>query len=215
MKEFIGKTKMKQWFVKQIKPFIKQHEFSIRPRSGVPTIFLERDNIDYFIYIMVAWDDHLSFSAASISHNKVEELLYQITKLEVYNKNSDTLRVCFDKEKTAVIYKQEDVIEFSEIFKKNFLEYFLPAFEKYSDPKNVLELWDSLDDEGKLKHFFDPYKNCKILILSKMCNDPKFPQRCVDEYNFYKKHYESGLLSAKVLMDDCEKVIKYLEENEI
>ncbi len=213
MKEFIGKTKMKQWFIKEIKPFVKQYNFSIGPRYGIQIIFQENEKMLCYTSITVGWSDHLSFGGAFIRYKKVEDILFQITGLGVYENTHTITAVSVGK--TALIEKHQDVIDLANYFEEVFPNEILPAFERYSDPKNVLELWDSLDDEGKLKHFFDPYKNCKILILSKMCNDPKFPQRCVDEYNFYKKHYESGLLSAKVLMDDCEKVIQYLEENEI
>lgn len=224
MKRF-GKTVIKNWFINEVKDFIKSIDFKIGNDSGHRAF---TQNSDYWLlscYIEASYNiknntliDTLSFSNVIIRIHKVENLLGKIINNSSYNEAGKTFSIFPNEEfgETFIgIEKQEDTKKMGETFKKVFLECFLPAFEKYSNPKNVLELWDGLDDEGKLKHFFDPYKNCKILILSKMCNDPKFSQRCEEEYNFYKKHYDNGLLSAKVLMDDCEKVIKYLENNEI
>ncbi len=217
MTSYIGKTQIKKWLIEDLKSFLKQYGFKITPSVNVD-IIKENDKIVSDAFITVDSMDNIRFRTAFVTYRSIEQILFNITNLPVYDGGSKTLKI-FPYEKygsLAIIAKnRDDVRSISEIFKKVFLECFLPAFERYSDPKNVLELWDSLDEEGKTNHFFDPYKNCKILILSKISNDPKFPQRCIEEYNFYKKHYDSGLLSAKVLMDDCERVIRYLEKNEL
>lgn len=216
---YIGKTTLKKWFVDVTRPIFKPFGFKVASRFGTTVIQKESNDYLYYLYISTNKWDYIGYSPfGNINIKKVGNVFTRIIENQELGDGSLVLKLIPNFEygiDGKEINSRDGINDISESFKRVFPEYYIPAFERYSDPKNVLELWDGLDDEGKLKHFFDPYKNCKILILSKMCNDPKFPQRCVDEYNFYKKHYESGLLSAKVLMDDCEKVIKYLEENEV
>jgi hypothetical protein len=213
MKEFIGKTKMKQWFIKEIKPFVKQYNFSIGPRYGIQIIFQENEKMLCYTSITVGWSDHLSFGGAFIRYKKVEDILFQITGLGVYENTHTITAVSVGK--TALIEKHQDVIDLANYFEEVFPNEILPAFEKYSDPKNVLELWDSLDEEGRTNHFFDPYNYTKILILSKLINEDKYENRKIETLELYEKLKATGKHYHLDKLENLEKVIRYIEENEI
>ncbi len=214
MKEFIGKTKMKQWFIKELKPFVKQYKFTIGSRYGIQIVFQENEEMLCYTSITVAWSDHLSFGGAFIKYKKVEEILFQITGLEVYS-NTHTITAT-PVGKTALIEKYQDVIDLANYFKEVFPKEILPAFERYSDPKNVLELWDSLETMGDKGFIFqDSHNYSKIIILSKICNDRNYQARIDETINFFQSEIDKGEDWIQAKLDVFLKVIRYLEKNEV
>lgn len=216
---FIGKTTLKKWLIERIKPIIKSYEYKVVTRFGTTVIQKENDDFLYYFYISTNKWDYIGYSPfGNICIKKVGNIFLEIIKNKDLGDGSLGIKVIpnfeygpYGKE----VSSQDEINDIVESFKRVFLEYYLPAFERYSDPKNVLEFWDSLNDEGKLKHFFDSYNRVKIIILSKMCNDESYERRCQEAIDFYTMHYNNGIESAKGLIDDCYKVIKYLEENEV
>jgi hypothetical protein len=213
MKRF-GSTQLKKWFTDKVgtdsghKAFLRDSAYAMNSCYVEATVAINTQ----------ALVDVLSFSPAIIRVHKVELILGQIIGDTAYAEASKTLYV-YPSQKYGItqrqIILQDDIEPLSNTFRQVFEYEYLPAFEQFKDPWQILAFWDSLDEEGKSNHFFSPYKNCKVLILSKMCDDPDFENRCVDAFDFYKKHYEDGLISAKVLMDDCGKVIDYLNQHRI
>lgn len=218
MINYIGKTQIKKWLVEDLKPFLKVYGFNINPSVNVDII---RDGEKIFLdaFMTVNSTDNISFRTAFITYKPVELILFNITNLPVYDGGSKTLKIFPDEKygSLATIAKnRDDVMIIASSFKQVFIECFLPAFEKYSDPKNVLELWDSLEtSKEKGKYFQDSNNYSKILILSKMSNDLRYEQRIKESIEFYENKIRNGEEYYKEELGYCEKVIEYLANNEI
>lgn len=219
---YLGKTIIKKWALEELNPFFKKYGFKKVNQFDNTNFHKIEKNIVYSISLSAGTGQSFSIGGAGICFLEMEKTLINILQFnpEVNELNFiRTIKFGVSTEKYGKMAKgvevKDDVIEICNNFKIAFTDYYLPTFEKYSDPKNVLELWDSLDDKGRSNHFSSPYKNIKIMILSKMCNDESYERRCQEAIDFYTMHYNNGIESAKGLIDDCYKVIKYLEENEI
>jgi hypothetical protein len=220
MKRF-GKTVVKNWFVDELKDFIKSINFKIGNDSGHKAFI---QNTDYWLlscYIEASYDikgnelvDTLYFSNAIVRIHKVETLLGKIIGDSSYVEAGKTFSLITPKqfgEKLMRIEKKEDVQQLAKIFKKVFSEYFLPAFERYSDPKNVLELWDSLEtSKEKGRYFQDSNNYSKIIILSKISNDLRYEQRVQEAIEFYENKIKNGEEYYREELSYCKKVIDYL-----
>ncbi|NBB31992.1 hypothetical protein [Cellulophaga sp. BC115SP] len=218
MINYIGKTQIKKWLVEDLKSFLKQYGFKITPSVNVD-IKKDDEEIIFDTFFGVSLTDDIGLSHANIRYKKVEETLFKVTGLPVYSIGSRTISV-FSGEKFGILAtlakNRNDVTNISESFKQVFIECFLPAFEKYSDPKNVLELWDSLEtSKEKGKYFQDSNNYSKILILSKMSNDLRYEQRIKESIEFYENKIRNGEEYYKEELGYCEKVIEYLANNEI
>ncbi|RYU93807.1 hypothetical protein [Emticicia agri] len=219
---YFGKTIIKKWALNELQPFLKQYGFK-KVNQFDNTLFHKIEN-DLICSIAISAGTGQSFSVggASICFFKVEETL-----LNVLNFNPEvnslhfirTLTIGINTNQYGILAKgvdsQNDVSEVCNSFKFAFNDYYLNAFERYSNPKNVLDLWDSLDDKGRSNHFSSPYKNIKIIIISKICNDENYKTRCQEAIDFYTMHYNNGIESAKELINVCQKVMKYLEKNKV
>lgn len=221
--ENLGKTFIKKISIPLLTQILKPYDFKVEIRRGEPVIYKKTDNLLFTVAMQVTSWDELTLNIGRIGYLETEYLLSHITgepliPIEEYPAIC-TLYIhpppIISKKIAKKVSSQEEIEELIENFSTAFKEFYLPAFEKYSSPKEVLALWDSLDDKGRSDYFFSPYKHIKMIILSKMCKDLDYSKRCEDAYAFYKGHFENGVSGAEILMKDCEKVIKYLEENEV
>jgi hypothetical protein len=218
---FLSKTFIKKELNTSLKSYVKKYGYTLQSYRGDLMVVKEKVNKLFTIPVYFSTYDDLILSQASIGYLVVEDILFKVIGLPFEYKeypNIPTIKIIandYSKRLSGKLKVEEDFDEIVGNFIEAFPTYYLPTFEKYSDPKNVLELWDSLDDKGKSNHFSSPHKNIKIMILSKMCNDEHYERRCQEAIDFYTMHYNNGIESAKGLIDDCYKVIKYLEENEI
>ncbi len=218
MINYIGKTQIKKWLLEDLKPFLKVYGFKINPSVNVDII---RDGEKIFLdaFMTVNSTDNISFRTAFITYKPVELILFNITNLPVYDGGSKTLKIFPDEQygSLATIAKnRDDVMIIASSFKQVFIECFLPAFEKYSDPKNVLELWDSLETMAEKGLVFqDSHNYSKIIILSKMCNDEIYQRRIDETIAFFQSEINKGEDWVQTKLDVFLKVIQYLEANEI
>lgn len=218
----LSRTFIKNEVNKSLKAFVKKSGYKLKSYRGELLIVKEEQKKLFTIWVSFSTYDDLMLNQAFIGYLKVEEILLKVNGLPFEYSDFPmvvTLRILGNSYSggrlAGKLKVEEDFDEIVGNFMEAFPKYYLPTFEKYSDPKNVLELWDSLDDKGKSNHFSSPHKNIKIMILSKMCNDESYERRCQEAIDFYTMHYNNGIESAKGLIDDCYKIIKYLEENEI
>ena len=215
MVRYIGKVQIRKWLLPELKLIAKTHGFKVR--SGV-NVDVEQDagSVLNTMFWQLASDDSLAFSSGKLRVKKVEEILLQITGLEVY-KNKDTIKVHapeFDKT-TRIITCQQDVVELAGTFRQVFEEVYLPGFERFSQPERILEFWDSLDWEGRSKYFQDGYKYIKILILSKMVGEKKYEERCVEYLNYSKELLDTGKPHFQAGYGYCQKAIEFLNTHEL
>ncbi|MFC3363293.1 hypothetical protein ACFOG5_08930 [Pedobacter fastidiosus] len=156
--------------------------------------------------------------------------MFEITKLGVYEAENETISINTEEIKGVfdlvqdTITQEEQIVSLCENFKRYFVDLYLPAFEKYSKPENVLQLWDSLDTlEKKTSYFPGPDKYIKILIFSKMCNEPQFEDRCRESISRYETILNSEETQNNEMLktgytedlENCKKVIEYLRVNEV
>lgn len=101
---------------------------------------------------------------------KVEELISNFVDFRVnyYKEASPTFYIpASPKPIYNEVFNSEDIEVLCANFKEQFLTYYLPELNRYSDPLEVLKLWDSLDFKGRSNTFQDPHKYSKMLILAK------------------------------------------------
>ena len=216
---YIGKTMLKKWLIDGIMPIIRPLKYKVVPRFGTTIIQKENDDFLYYLYISTNKWDYIGYSPfGNISIKKVGDTFSKVINDKDLEDGSLVLKLMPNYEYGTYgkeISSKEEINDILESFKKIFLEYYLPAFERYSDPKNVLELWDSLDEEGRTNHFFDPYNYTKILILSKLINEDKYENRKIETLELYEKLKATGKHYHLDKLENLEKVIRYIEENEI
>lgn len=167
-----------------LKSFVKPYGYKLGKSGGLDAILVEDDELIKDITIMIYSEGLLSFSFPSIRYKLIEENLLMITNNTEYNgsitlelKTDDILLACGKTQRT--IKTEQDVLEVVEIFKQTFVDLHLPALKKFSDPQNVLELWDSLETTEQRNNYMPgPDKYTKILFFSKMVNDARIEERC-------------------------------------
>jgi hypothetical protein len=213
----IGKTQIRKWLAKEINPIINQYGFKLVPFTGIYGIVKKEDSIKSML-ISQDSNDFLGIIRPEIRFNIIEDLMFKITGMEIYRQLNPTLSLALEeisnKEKLLqnIITSEEDVKEISEKFKKYFPELFLPKLIEYSDPTNVLELWDSLMTiEDKNNIFPDTNNYIKILILSKFMEELKYDQRIDESLKYYTELKMTGKSYYQNNLSYCEKIIEYLK----
>ena len=187
----VSVTTIKKYLQIDLGNFLKKYNFKAR-RIGGDIFFSKKENeMGYSFFAQVLSNGSLSLHAASMCYYEVERILATMANYEMIEYEAHpyltTLRLFYPQTST-IVESEDDFYRIITEFEISFTDYYLPTFEKYSDPKNILELWDSLDDKGKSNHFSSPYKNIKIIILSKMCNDENYKRRCQEALDFYSMH---------------------------
>jgi len=212
---------IRKWLKEELKDFLKEHNYKFAPIYGAYGLIQRNEGSVNISYFTQKSNNYLTLSSPVISFKKVQDLMFKITNKKVFSEDSSTLYICTQEiidalEKTHFIIKsQEDVKIVAEVFKKNFVELYLPAYEKYSTLENVLALWDSLPTlEWKNAWFNGPEKYIKIIIISKLCHDPRYASRCEEYLEYYKSLIKNGKDYYQELKW-CEEVIDYLSKNEI
>jgi hypothetical protein len=76
------------------------------------------------------------------------------------------------------------------------------------------DMWDSLEKKDEKGFFQTSFKYCNILVISILCNDPKYDLRKEESLEIYKNYFPRGL-PVKTELEACEKIIKYFEEHNI
>lgn len=216
----IGKMQIKKLMLNDLKSFVKPYGYKLGKSGGLDAILVEDDELIKDITIMIYSEGLLSFSFPSIRYKHIEENLLMITNNTEYNgsitlelKTDDILLACGKTQRT--IKTEQDVLEVVEIFKQTFVDLHLPALKKFSDPQNVLELWDSLETTEQRNNYMPgPDKYTKILFFSKMVNDARFEERCRTSLETY-----SNLASNKAAyipyLKLCEDAIEFLKTNDM
>lgn len=216
----IGKMQIKKLMFNDLKAFTKPYGYKLGKSSGLDAILVEDDELIKDITIMIYSEGLLSFSFPFIRYKLIEENLLKITNNSEYE-GSVTIELKTDSIMEAfrttqrTIKTEQDVLEVVEIFKQTFVDLHLPALKKFSDPQNVLELWDSLETtEQKNNYMPGGDKYTKILFFSKMVNDPRFEERCRTSLETY-----ANLASNKAVyipyLKLCENAIEFLKTNDM
>ncbi len=212
---------IRKWLKEELKDFLKEQSYKFAPVHGIYGLVQRNEWSVNISEISQNSSGYLSLRNPLISFKKVEDLMFKITKEEVFAHDSTTISICTQELSDAIensgfhIKSQEDVKIAAEVFKKNFVELYLPAYQKYSDLENVLALWDSLPTlEWKNAWFNGPEKYIKIIIISKLCHDPRYASRCEEYLEYYKSLIKNGKDYYQILKW-CEEVIDYLSKNEI
>lgn len=212
---------IRKWLKEELKDFLKEHNYKFAPVHGIYGLVQRNEWSVNISKISQDSSGYLSLRNPLISFKKVEDLIFKITQEEVFAHDSTTVSICTQKisdvieNSSFIINSQEDVKIAAEVFKKNFVELYLPAYQKYSNLENVLALWDSLPTlEWKNAWFLGPEKHIKIIIISKLCHDARYASRCDEYLEFYRTLIRNGENLSKELKW-CEEVINYLSKNEI
>jgi hypothetical protein len=221
---------IRKWIKEELKDFLKEHEYKFSPIHGLYGIVKRNEtNVNYCVIHQDSMD-YLHYANPQISFATVEEIMFKVTHKGQFESDSTTVSIMAPPEALgigATISSVEDAKKLTDIFKKYFVEAYLPAFEKYSTPESVLTLWDSLETmEEKAAWFPSDGNAIKILIFSKMCNEDKYEQRRDETLEFYKNQLMNGdkeefeqypllLIAYKNQLKWCEEVIEYLAKNEI
>ncbi|MEA5425216.1 hypothetical protein [Arcicella lustrica] len=212
---------IRNWLKEELKDFLKEHNYKFASIHGIYGLVQRNELTANISTISQDSSGYLSLRNPLISFKKVEDLIFKITQEEVFAHDSTTVSICTQKisdvieNSSFIINSQEDVKIAAEVFKKNFVELYLPAYEKYSNLENVLALWDSLPTlEWKNAWFNGPEKYIKIIIISKLCHDTRYSSRCEEYLEYYKSLIKNGKDYYQELKW-CEEVIDYLSKNEI
>jgi hypothetical protein len=212
---YIGKTELKKWFAEEMKPFFKKHSFQYKSGVNVDTR-QETDRCIFITWFQVDSLDTIAMYLPQIRYKQVENILYEITAKDVY-KYSDTLRINrLPGLEQGKIKSRETLNTLAGTFKRVFEQEYLPAFAHYHDPYQALKLWDSLKTPlEKGKYFADSNNHCKILIISKMARDKKYQDRVQQSLAHYNTLIANGEEFFKEELANCQRVISYLEENQL
>ncbi len=219
---------IRKWVKEELKDFLKEHKYKISPIQGTHGIVQRNDTIVNYFIIYQDSTDLFNYMNPEICFKKVEEIMFKTTHEGQFEFDPPTvsIRTPFDTGGTY-ISTIEDVKRFTDVFKKHFVETYLPAFEKYSTPESALALWDSLETlEEKAAWFPSDGNAIKMLIFSKLCKEDKYEQRRDETLEYYsnqllngdKKEFEQYpllLIAYKNQLKWCEEVIEYLAKNEI
>ncbi|MFN3381865.1 MAG: hypothetical protein ACK41O_20585 [Runella zeae] len=220
---YLGKTIIKKWALDELNPFFKKYGFKKVNQFDNTYFHKIEKNIVYSISLSAGTGQSFSIGGAGICFLEMEKTLINILQFnpEVNEPNFiRTIKLGITTEKYGKMAKgvevKDDVIEICNNFKIAFTDYYLPTFEKYSDPKNVLELWDSLPTMlSKADNFPSADNYSKIIILSKICNDKSYQKRIDETITFFQSEINKGEDWMQNKLDVFLKVVKYLEENEI
>ena len=219
----LSRTFIKNEVNKSLKDFVKKSGYKLKSYRGELLIVKEEQKKLFTIWVSFSTYDDLMLNQAFIGYLKVEEILLNVNDLPFEYSDFPmvvTLRILGNSYSggrlAGKLKVEEDFDEIVGNFIEAFSTYYLPTFEKYSDPKNVLELWDSLPTmRSKADNFPSPDNYSKILILSKMCNDENYQKRIDETIRFFQGEIDRGEDWMQVKLDVFLKVVKYLEENEI
>jgi len=217
------KSEIKNSLVNNLKKFLNEYGFEakniidIEGREGAQKWI---NNILYYFGFSIDSDGSTAISYPVLRYETVEQIMFKVTgdsqslgKRTLQVQSKEVMENYYNNQKT--IKSESDVVQLADNFKKYFVELYLPAFEKYSDPKNVLELWDSLEGVKERNDFFPgPDKYIRVLIISKMCKEQAYFERCKNSLNIYKQKVADGN-DYKQELQWCEDTIKYLAENEL
>jgi len=214
----VSVTTIKKYLQIDLGNFLKKYNFKAR-RIGGDIFFSKKENeMGYSFFAQVLSNGSLSLHAASMCYYEVERIIATMANYEMIEYEAHpyltTLRLFYPQTST-IVESEDDFYRIITEFEISFTDYYLPTFEKYSDPKNILELWDSLDDKINSNQFPSPLNLVKIMILSKMSKEDKYEQRCQEAIDYYQFKIASGKIAWKEELEICYKVIKYLSENEV
>lgn len=216
----LDKSKRRAVISRELKVFLNQFSYTVQKKTEGDFVICDNKITVNRILIDYYSDGLTCFGRPEIVFYPIEHSLLYLTKKEVYE-HCSTLMLNFDlfsetfKSTQRTVKTEQDVIRITDAFKKAFVELYVPAFEKYSDPKNVLELWDSLGSVEEKNLFFPgPDKYAKILFFSKMVGDSAFEHRAQESINIYEERVKENVAYTQYL-ELCQKVIDYLRNNEI
>lgn len=224
------KQLIRKLFFEMTRPLLKQYGFISKNKTISDWSGYEKydDNILCWFFLSLDSELHCAIIWPRIRYDIVESIVCKIRSIDSSaGATIDIQSRQIMKEYTQnqkLIKNEQDVIELSENFKRYFVELYLPAFEKYSKPEKVLQLWDSLDTvEKKNSYFPSPDRYIKILIFSKMCNEPQFEDRCRESISRYETILNSEETQNNEMLktgytedlENCKKVIEYLRVNEV
>jgi len=209
------KTEIKAWLKDELNEVVKPLGFKIGTFPAIGTIAIYKENDLGWDCI---WFDIDSNSIAMVVFKRVEAiegLLYKTTGVERYKVISNTIRISIDTERYYYFATttREDLAKYLEHLKVQFPSV-VEKFNYYAEPKHILELWDSLEKKDEKGFFQTSFKYCNILVISRLCNDPKYDLRKKESLEIYKKYLYRGL-PVKTELEACEKIIEYFEENKI
>lgn len=217
----LGKTQIRKWAVGYLKDFLKPYGFKILPIVGIHGIVLREKIVTKYMTFSQDSSDYFAIGSLTIRYIQVEEIMYKMTGLGIYEAENSSLRYWWNDEKAqrdldGIIKSEKDIINIVENFKRYFVDFYLPTFEKYSRPENVLQLWDSLETmKDKAICFPDVHNYSKMIIFSKMANDVNYKRRINETRTFFKAEIAKGEDWISVKLDVFDKVVKYLNENKI
>lgn len=223
---------IRKWIKEELNDFLKKYKYKFAPIQGVHGIVKRDEATVNYCTISQDSTDYFHYCNPQICFMKVEKIMFKISNEGQFEFDYPTVSIVTPPEALGIgttIRSAEDAKKLTDIFKKYFVEAYLPAFEKYSNPESVLTLWDSLEtQEEKNMWFPGPERDMKILIFSKLCNESedKYEQRRDETHEYYKNQLMNGnqeefeeypllLISCKNLLKWCEEVIEYLAKNEI
>jgi hypothetical protein len=217
----LGRTLIKKVFFENIKPLLKKYGFKKgKIGRGGSLTSIEKTENEVLTYTMLGTHslDEVNYGFVEIGYIRLDNIFAAALGINLGTDylHSSFFRCCFDIQYPMVVHSESEIKLFSDKFCQDFVEHYLPAFEKYSDYKNVLEFWDSLISMGdKGIYFQDVHNYSKIIILSKMCNDENYQKRADETIAFFQSEIDKGEDWMQTKLDVFMKVVKYLAENNI
>lgn len=220
---YLGKSLIKKHAISELLPFTKQYFFR-KTNMFDHTFFYKLENeVSWHFTISPGTGQSFSIGGGGLSYLRVERILLKLRGIEIEEKafyQFSTVKLLVNDKHKDILQKGvstlEDITKICGDFKSIFIEEFLPGYEKYSNPKEVLALWDSLPSMGEKGNIFpDTHNYSKIIIMSKLTGDSDYPKRIQETRSFFVSEIEKGEDWMQPKLDILEKVIQYLEENEV
>jgi hypothetical protein len=214
------KNELQKAMIDRLTPIFKDLDF--RLIKGEPNYFRRSINDDIAeVYFTVFSDGRVLFSKAILSIKIVEDVILSVgvpsMDLTRYHAGDEYLQTVRDQRAyptdiayTHPIKSEEQLQTFVFGIKQYMKDHGMPFIELYHYVPNILKRLDTLTREGESWHTLMGGSGgnlFRVLIISKICNDPEFEQKIgqVDAFFFdtsrqleeWKPYYEN--LKEKLL----------------
>jgi hypothetical protein len=183
--QWIEKNEIKEYLKSSLTDFFKQHGYGYKPNiNGLPG-FLKKASYGFnMVAFSIRSSGSTDFWRMTQRHDEVEKIIEQIglpdraylTKYEF---------TCYDSFSALIgrsdFKSESELAEFAEDVKQYMISSGIPFADKYSRLENILEKINELESTGTPYNQFLGAGNeyfYRILIVSKMCNDPDYDNKC-------------------------------------
>jgi hypothetical protein len=192
--------------------------------GGEESLFRETNYGYNLVFTLFSIDNSYSIFNAMVSHTTVETIYQQFTGHNIkerFGHYPDTVQgdghrpdgTPFDQP-YAVPGSIETATHLTNslaLFDQYMEEVANPFFDRYSDLREILKFWDSLDGPARQNVYFPgPGKYMKALIISRLCNDAAYETKARDYTAFYQKKVDEGNNNYAKQLEQCTQLAEHL-----